>query len=669
MPIQANVQGGEVQPASASELAASGEAKKDTYCFTGLSMITLTGDYMDQYKREVASHDAEEDDQEEASTEEALKQDTPKGSGIQAADGPSPADLHRDAVQEIISGMVALLNLNCPPKSSPPPNLSIHNPSPPTFNPSPHLDTSGSKPKSCISVAGSAGGHDFELGSLDPRALATRLEGLNTRSGQQTPQSGQTPAETPAETSSARGSHRSNNKKRMRGLTPPTDGLHWDSKPVAKKMKVEELEEGEIEESKELELEKNEENPSKPQKKRKRKKRSHRGSGKSGEQTKMTRTELMFMKHELRTEAISSSKFILVQDARVGGTGWMGAKMDPKQRERIANAWRDHKIEAYLKEFKPVQADLRKTVVFVDGQEVPFLARTDQPTWIANESGPELVQLSLDILVDSIRVQPKHQKKGSKKQIPPRGPHEPIIIGHDRPYDCKPSLSKYHRERLERLQAYIDSIPMKDICKWLRGVLERLFPGTLKRYDRNAAWHFERYGIKRLFDPFWNFCFNACYSGQDRVHCRPHTDHKNIVGVCVVIPYLLPDSKFDYKRRSWLVIWEAGVIIEMPPWTAAIYPSSLFFHFNIDIQDIEFIETYGDSLPERKASEPGDEKGRGSMVFFNQASMFQSSELDFDTVAAAKLAGHNGATDFPADVQAAFQKYSQFVGIPKPFVA
>jgi hypothetical protein len=40
---------------------------------------------------------------------------------------------------------------------------------------------------------------------------------------------------------------------------------------------------------------------------------------------------------------------------------------------------------------------------------------------------------------------------------------------------------------------------------------------------------------------------------------------------------------FNHKARSWLVVWEAGVIVELPPWVLVLYPSSLFLHFNIDI--------------------------------------------------------------------------------------
>ena len=42
-------------------------------------------------------------------------------------------------------------------------------------------------------------------------------------------------------------------------------------------------------------------------------------------------------------------------------------------------------------------------------------------------------------------------------------------------------------------------------------------------------------------------------------------------------------AHFNHTMRSWLVIWEAGVVIELPPWVLLLYPSSLLYHFNIDV--------------------------------------------------------------------------------------
>ncbi|KAH9833128.1 uncharacterized protein C8Q71DRAFT_725808 [Rhodofomes roseus] len=57
---------------------------------------------------------------------------------------------------------------------------------------------------------------------------------------------------------------------------------------------------------------------------------------------------------------------------------------------------------------------------------------------------------------------------------------------------------------------------------------------------------------------------------------------QKILLVSVLMVYVLPDSKFNSKHRSWPVIWEAGIVIEVPPWTQVMYLSSLFLHLNID---------------------------------------------------------------------------------------
>lgn len=40
---------------------------------------------------------------------------------------------------------------------------------------------------------------------------------------------------------------------------------------------------------------------------------------------------------------------------------------------------------------------------------------------------------------------------------------------------------------------------------------------------------------------------------------------------------------FNHRQKAWLVIWEAAIIIEIPPGVFVAYPSSLFYHFNFDV--------------------------------------------------------------------------------------
>ena len=44
--------------------------------------------------------------------------------------------------------------------------------------------------------------------------------------------------------------------------------------------------------------------------------------------------------------------------------------------------------------------------------------------------------------------------------------------------------------------------------------------------------------------------------------------------------YKGPKNKYE---KVWLVLWEAGVVIQVPAGVAILYPSALLLHFNVDI--------------------------------------------------------------------------------------
>jgi hypothetical protein len=50
-------------------------------------------------------------------------------------------------------------------------------------------------------------------------------------------------------------------------------------------------------------------------------------------------------------------------------------------------------------------------------------------------------------------------------------------------------------------------------------------------------------GIVLLFGVYWNLCINAAFSGQLNIHCTPHIDRKNIVGICTLLVYELPGGR------------------------------------------------------------------------------------------------------------------------------
>lgn len=109
-------------------------------------------------------------------------------------------------------------------------------------------------------------------------------------------------------------------------------------------------------------------------------------------------------------------------------------------------------------------------------------------------------------------------------------------------------------------------------------------------------------------------------------------------------------GNFNSKERAWLALWEAGIVVELPIGVLFYYPSALFLHFNIDIEGkYEFIiyhstsyssdpleldrflfTTDNDKPPTPETARPlHGVKGRGSIVLFNQASIFQLAELGY----------------------------------------
>jgi hypothetical protein len=63
-----------------------------------------------------------------------------------------------------------------------------------------------------------------------------------------------------------------------------------------------------------------------------------------------------------------------------------------------------------------------------------------------------------------------------------------------------------------------------------------MFSGVAKHFNESAKWHKSR-GIEPIFGDFWNLCINASFPSQECIHCIPHVDRKNIVGICTLLVY------------------------------------------------------------------------------------------------------------------------------------
>ena len=91
------------------------------------------------------------------------------------------------------------------------------------------------------------------------------------------------------------------------------------------------------------------------------------------------------------------------------------------------------------------------------------------------------------------------------------------------------------------------------------------------------------------------------------------------------------------------------------------------FDPSLSCTDFKFVTTEGNVRPTPANSTPivpGDDEGRVSVVFFNQASMHRLSELGGDSVAAARSKGKSTIRDFGKDVQTAFEHTTSYLQMP-----
>ncbi|KAI0060521.1 hypothetical protein BV25DRAFT_1839581 [Artomyces pyxidatus] len=314
-------------------------------------------------------------------------------------------------------------------------------------------------------------------------------------------------------------------------------------------------------------------------------------------------------------EIFQNSFYNLASQGSISGSGWQGKPPPVWARKEIILRYKNGTILDDLKSFLPLpyignKSGAGSALSVLDNQGRIFLFRSFQASFLKDKA--DTLYYHFDKL---LRPTLKNSKSKKKAANGARGPHFASIIGHWRQSAQEPGLTTFHKKYSKEVDELLKQPIIQNMIKWVSSVVEVMFPGVAKRFRECAAWHKEENGIEPLFGLFWNLCINGLFPGQGRIHTLPHADSKNPISVCAVMVYTLPNSHFDHTRRSWLVIWEAGIIVELPPWVLVVYPSSLFFHFNIDITDIKFVTTAG-AMPTPENSRPitpGDDQGRGSM--------------------------------------------------------
>ncbi|KAK7049896.1 hypothetical protein VNI00_005326 [Paramarasmius palmivorus] len=352
----------------------------------------------------------------------------------------------------------------------------------------------------------------------------------------------------------------------------------------------------------------------------------------------------------LQSEAyVPQATFLdITKDARASGPMWSGLNVGRDARQLIASQLNAGKV---LPDLAPVPYEGKETKI-TDGNRRLVIFRS-AVTSAMKKTMPSICQ---DVDAFMSRTTAPTDKERERNL---RGGQWFCIAGYDRNNKPIPKISRWHAAQKQPVdQFFKKGRPFHYLTNVGCSLLQKNFPGIYRRFLDCSEWMLEHHRLKAPYGVFFNFCLNGTRHGIERVHCKPHVDFKNVaLGVCMVYVY----GHFNHRERSWLVIWEAGIVLELPPGVFVLYPSSLFLHFNVDRSN--FVVTNGDepnacnSQPLCDCDDPHavhDESwdsatGRGSIVWFNQATMFQTSELGFPTVKAAKSAGIDASCAFPVD--------------------
>ncbi|KAF7311536.1 DEAD-domain-containing protein [Mycena kentingensis (nom. inval.)] len=367
--------------------------------------------------------------------------------------------------------------------------------------------------------------------------------------------------------------------------------------------------------------------------------RKHRRGGTSEEAKARWREKQMG-----RADAYQSMDFDLVQDASFASTNLQGTPLPALPRSQIIELFFKKPggaaLSPYIEKFLLVpykrEHDIAKEVptCLMDVKARIWCWRTARIHW-AMDRRDEFQELH-DLFVKQDLLNHRIQAVYADRE---RGPHMAIIAGWYRQSAKRPTLAAWHRDNEDLMENILKLKVMKDLIGQITAVVEHVFPGIAKRFRKESKWHKKNYGIEPHFGLFWNFCLNAWFPGQKFISCGPHADSKNTATICALFVYVLKGFEFNDDEYIWLVIWEAGVAIQLPAWTLLLYPSALFFHFNIDMADMKLVVVKGKDRPTPENSRPlasGGKEGRGSIVLFNQSTMRAGPLTKRDTFAEAR---------------------------------
>uniref|UniRef100_A0A0W0FYJ7 Uncharacterized protein n=1 Tax=Moniliophthora roreri TaxID=221103 RepID=A0A0W0FYJ7_MONRR len=311
--------------------------------------------------------------------------------------------------------------------------------------------------------------------------------------------------------------------------------------------------------------------------------------------------------------------FDITSDSRISSTRWQGQNTPEAQRAAAPSLDRTFVVIPCI----------GKDTAFFDAHGRKYMFRS-AVTSVTRELAKLVVEVA-EAFTREVLDPPEMDKNV-------RGSHWACMAGKHCNNVEKPKLTKWHKDNADALTS----------------IVRHNLPGVSDRFEVCKAFMQEKFGLESDYDLFWNWCLNAPRKGVPLVMCGPHIDYKNLtLTVCIIFIY----RHFNHKEKCYLVILKAGIVVELPPGTFFAYPSSIFSHWNIDLKVVYTSDgrppTPANSIPldqrhmhcscsDSKVDHGQDwldAKGRGSIVWFNQASMFQTSELGYNTISKAKAAG------------------------------
>ncbi|OSD06260.1 hypothetical protein PYCCODRAFT_1422577 [Trametes coccinea BRFM310] len=283
-----------------------------------------------------------------------------------------------------------------------------------------------------------------------------------------------------------------------------------------------------------------------PPKRRRVRPRKSRKGGKGSRESNLGRNADRLDKRwsSMGVEEYRAEDALHASELPCSSSGWMGKPVPKALNKVILGLWEKAQLGSLLKEFTPVAF----AVILLEQYD------DECGRFVSMWKGPSEKEMKANT----------------------RGEHLFCVAGHHRNNLVAPSLTRWHRQNEEALQWFFRANgPADQVTRLGSAFVRRHFPAVAKRFQQCA----QTLKIQPLYGLFFNYCLNFPRPGVPRVHCRPHVDSKNIaLGVCLIYIH----GSFNHKETAWLVVWEAKIIIQIPPGVFVAYPSSLFYHFNYD---------------------------------------------------------------------------------------